>query len=62
MIIFDRWGNEVFTTYDMAVRWDGRVRGAPPVNGVYVYKYHASGHRYHEAEGYGHVTVIAGGR
>lgn len=61
MTIFDRWGNEVFTTKDMSIMWDGRVRGAErPVNGVYVYKYQASGHLFPAVEGYGHVTLIAG--
>lgn len=61
MTIFDRWGNEVFTTRDMTVPWDGRVRGSNrAVNGVYVYKYRAVGHLFPAVEGYGHVTLIAG--
>jgi gliding motility-associated-like protein len=61
MTIFDRWGNEVFTTQDMTVAWDGRVRGADRgVNGVYVYKYRAAGHLFPSVEGFGHVTLIAG--
>lgn len=61
MTIFDRWGNEVFTTRDMTVPWDGRVRGANrAVNGVYVYKYKAVGHLFPAVEGFGHVTLIAG--
>lgn len=63
MTIFDRWGAEVFTTRDMTVHWDGRVRGsALPVNGVYVYKYRAKGHLFPSVEGFGHVTLIAGSR
>jgi gliding motility-associated-like protein len=61
LIIFDRWGNEVFSSKDMNVHWDGRVNGSgPAVNGVYVYKYRASGHLFPNVEGYGHVTLIAG--
>lgn len=61
MTIFDRWGSEVFTTRDMTVPWDGRVRGTSrAVNGVYVYKYRAVGHLFPAVEGYGHVTLIAG--
>ena len=61
MTIFDRWGNEVFTTRDMSIPWDGRVRGSDRmVNGVYVFKYKAVGHLFPAVEGYGHVTLIAG--
>jgi gliding motility-associated-like protein len=61
MTIFDRWGSEVFTTRDMAIPWNGQVNGSGrTVNGVYVYKYRASGHLFPSVEGYGHVTLIAG--
>jgi gliding motility-associated-like protein len=63
LTIFDRWGNEVFNSQDMNIHWDGRVNGAgSAVNGVYVYKYRASGHLFPNVEGYGHVTLIAGSK
>lgn len=61
MTIFDRWGSEVFTTKDITIPWDGKVRGASrAINGVYVYKYRAVGHLLPAVEGYGHVTLLAG--
>lgn len=40
MLIFDRWGNEIFKTTDMNEGWNGRVRGTGEVamQDVYVYK------------------------
>lgn len=41
MIIYDRWGKEVFRTRSLAQGWDGSVDGAPPLEsaqGVYNYK------------------------
>ncbi len=35
--IFDRWGNQVFSTTDMTARWDGRVRGERLQNGVFIW-------------------------
>lgn len=61
MTIFDRWGQEVFRTNDMNVRWDGSVNGTPVMKtDVYVYKYRASGHLFPYKEGYGHVTLLRG--
>ena len=59
MTIFDRWGQEVFRTTDVDIRWDGRINGAGvPATGVYVYMYRAVGHYFPATEGYGHVTLI----
>ncbi len=35
--IFDRWGNQVFSTSDPAASWDGRFRGKDCPPGVYTY-------------------------
>jgi gliding motility-associated-like protein len=59
MQIFDRWGQEVFRTTDLEIRWDGTVNGSgAPKTDVYVYKYRAVGHYFPATEGYGHVTLI----
>jgi gliding motility-associated-like protein len=59
MQVFDRWGNEVFRTTDVEIRWDGTVNGAgAPKTDVYVYRYKAEGHYFPSTEGYGHVTLI----
>jgi gliding motility-associated-like protein len=36
-VIFDRWGNEIFTTVDIKKGWDGRYKGQLCDNGSYVY-------------------------
>lgn len=38
LLIFDRWGLEVWRTEDREEGWDGRVGGKPPVIDVYVWK------------------------
>ncbi len=38
MIIYDRWGNHVFTTTDPEHGWDGTLKGKPCQEDVYVYK------------------------
>jgi gliding motility-associated-like protein len=57
--IFDRWGENIFTSNNFRKGWDGSVKGgkiAP--QGVYVYKlmvYDLQGNKYPFV---GHVTVI----
>ncbi|MHA4807969.1 T9SS type B sorting domain-containing protein [Flavitalea flava] len=36
-VIFDRWGNKVFSTSDSNQGWDGRFNGQPQEAGTYVY-------------------------
>lgn len=36
--IFNRWGQEVFSTTDPTKRWDGNVNGEPAALGVYVWE------------------------
>ncbi|RMG82731.1 MAG: gliding motility-associated C-terminal domain-containing protein, partial [Bacteroidetes bacterium] len=35
--IYDRWGNNVFTTTDPSIGWDGTYNGKPAQSGVYAY-------------------------
>lgn len=61
IVIFDRWGHQVFESDDIHARWDGTVNGGTPATtGVYVYKYCAKGHYYEANEKYGHVTLVRG--
>lgn len=36
MKIYNRWGQEVFTTTDYHAGWDGRWKGEPQGSGVFV--------------------------
>lgn len=38
MLIFDRWGEQIFSSADEARGWDGSYNGAPAQTGVYVYQ------------------------
>ncbi|MCX8144102.1 MAG: gliding motility-associated C-terminal domain-containing protein [Bacteroidia bacterium] len=39
MLIYDRWGNLVFSSNNLKVGWDGSIKGDPnPKDGVYAYK------------------------
>lgn len=37
LIIFDRWGNQVFSSEDPQIGWDGSYKGKKAAAGVYVY-------------------------
>jgi len=38
LLVFDRWGEEIFSTKDLNVGWDGTYKGNPCQIDVYVYK------------------------
>jgi gliding motility-associated-like protein len=38
LIIFDRWGQEVYRTQSETSPWNGTIQGRPAAEGVYVYK------------------------
>lgn len=59
LIIFDRWGAEVFSTKEIGRGWDGRFRdGSLAPTGVYVYQYRARGLRFPPTKGFGSVTLL----
>lgn len=37
-IVFDRWGHIVFESSQVGEGWDGKVKGADPTSGLYVWK------------------------
>lgn len=40
--LYDRWGEEVFSTSDTKIGWDGQVRGQPASSGSYFYTMRAN--------------------
>ena len=60
LMVFDRWGEQIFQSDDANVLWDGTVDGEIAATGVYVYRYKATGHHFPTVEGFGHVTLLAG--
>ena len=35
--IFDRWGKQVYESFDLAQEWDGEIEGSPATEGAYYY-------------------------
>ena len=42
LVIFDRWGHQVFQTNDSRAEWDGRINGGDEVAQSDIYNYHLS--------------------
>jgi gliding motility-associated-like protein len=38
MMVFNRWGELIFSTADPAEKWDGTYNGVVSQDGVYVYR------------------------
>lgn len=59
LLIFNRWGQEIFTTTSVQQPWNGKVEGGPVPDGTYIYivrwKDRCTGTR---KEKYGHVTLL----
>lgn len=58
MLIFDRWGEMIYSTEDAAKPWDGMVNGTPATNDVYVWKLKARGRRFGPVEYIGSVALV----
>ncbi len=37
MLVFDRWGEQIFVSIDIATGWDGKYMGSDVPEGIYVY-------------------------
>ncbi len=59
LLIFNRWGEEIYRTSSLLQPWNGRISGEPVPDGTYVYivrwKDHCTGARKEE---HGHVTLL----
>ncbi|HXU25776.1 MAG TPA: PKD domain-containing protein, partial [Bacteroidia bacterium] len=58
MKIFDRWGNLVYHTTDVAKGWDGLMKGGAAIEDVYVYVISASDYHNHSYAYKGTVTLL----
>ncbi|HXH18168.1 MAG TPA: gliding motility-associated C-terminal domain-containing protein [Chitinophagales bacterium] len=56
--IFDRWGNQVYSSTDISEGWDGTLNGRKVADGVYVYHLKAGCSNGQTAFLKGNVTVI----
>lgn len=58
MVIFDRWGNQIFTTTDISKAWDGTFKGVLCPDDTYVWKITAIDGNSVRYEKTGHVTLM----
>jgi gliding motility-associated-like protein len=59
MIIYDRWGNHLFTTTDVELGWDGHYKGQLCQEDVYVYKIeYSQKHTKNKAMLKGHINLV----
>jgi gliding motility-associated-like protein len=60
MLIFDRWGNQIFESNDMDKGWDGKVKGKAELAqmDVYVWKIDVTDVFNKEHQYIGHVTLV----
>lgn len=56
--IFNRWGETVFTSQDIAFRWNGNFNGLPVPDGTYVYRIEYTTIDGENAKILGHVNVL----
>lgn len=58
LTIFDRWGEQIFTSNETSIGWDGSRKGKQCEQGVYVYKAEIKTMAGHTVERVGHVTLL----
>ncbi len=57
-MIFDRWGELIFESYNEAFGWDGSYKGKQCQDGVYVYVLDWKDNKNRRHTKYGHVTLL----
>ena len=58
LLVFNRWGELIFSTSEQTTVWDGTYNGVKVQDGVYVWKCNILDSNLEEHEYYGHVTVL----
>lgn len=58
LIIFDRWGEVLFTTEDINFKWDGTYKGIPVQQDVYCYYIIARGFNHELISLKGNITLL----
>jgi gliding motility-associated-like protein len=56
LLIYDRWGQVIYSSTDPKEHWDGKYNNEPVENGVYVYEVFAKGFGRHPKAG--SVTLL----
>ncbi len=58
LLIFDRWGEQIFKTNELYGGWNGKRKDNPCQLGVYTYKLLATDYKNNTIEKVGHVTLL----
>lgn len=58
LTVFDRWGEQIFTSNETSIGWDGSRKGRQCEQGVYVYKAEVKTMAGHTVQYVGHVTLL----
>jgi gliding motility-associated-like protein len=58
LVIYNRFGDVVFTSTDINKKWDGTVKNEIAPSGGYVYQVYAKGHEGHGVDKSGKVMLI----
>jgi gliding motility-associated-like protein len=58
LLIFDRWGEQIFKTTELHSGWNGKRKDTPCQIGVYTYKLTATDYNKKTIEKIGHVTLL----
>jgi gliding motility-associated-like protein len=58
LVVYDRWGQQIFVTTDIVRGWDGTFKGNECQNGVYVYAIIAINNDNAKFEKVGHITLL----
>ncbi|SMG08493.1 gliding motility-associated C-terminal domain-containing protein [Marivirga sericea] len=58
LVIYNRFGDIVFTSTDINMKWDGTVQNESAPSGGYVYQVYAKGHEGHGVDKSGKVMLI----
>ena len=58
LTVYNRWGEVIFSSYDINTRWDGFYKGSPIPFGTYNYQVIAFGKEFGEIRKTGNVTVL----
>lgn len=58
LIIYNRFGDIIFTSTDIETKWDGKIQGDTAPSGAYVYQVYAEGQEGSSVNRSGKVTLI----
>jgi len=58
MVIYDRWGNQLFVSNSHLQGWDGKVAGTESPTGAYTYELTATGHEFGSISKMGVINLL----